>query len=341
MAPTPDGRGYWLVASDGGIFTFGDAQFYGSTGAIVLNRPIVGMASTPDGRGYWLVASDGGIFTFGDAPFFGSTGGAPLDAPTAAIATEFPGTGYWTVTSNGNVSSFGGAPSLGSLVNAASGGPSAANPQQNIPPNPNFLSACYPHNTGPNCMSQVKQATAAARAADGLGPMNLPRNFLALNAAEQLFVITNIERVDRGLPPFVGLVDAFDADAQAGAQGNTDPSPSAVPAGMRVIAWGSNWAENGNPLGSNYFWMYDDGPNSGNIDCTAADQPGCWGHRDNILSLSDYQSLYGGTLLMGAAEAYGTFNNQWASDASLMVLASGPLPPLAYTWADAVAAGAS
>ena len=64
----PTAGGYWLVASDGGIFSFGDAQFYGSTGAIHLNQPIVGMAPTPDGRGYWLVASDGGIFAFGDAP---------------------------------------------------------------------------------------------------------------------------------------------------------------------------------------------------------------------------------------------------------------------------------
>ena len=68
MAATPDGHGYWLVASDGGIFSFGDAQFYGSTGAIRLNKPIVGMAATPDGTGYWLMASDGGIFSFGDAP---------------------------------------------------------------------------------------------------------------------------------------------------------------------------------------------------------------------------------------------------------------------------------
>ena len=50
MAATPDGRGYWLVASDGGIFNYGDATFYGSTGAIHLNKPIVGMAATPDGQ---------------------------------------------------------------------------------------------------------------------------------------------------------------------------------------------------------------------------------------------------------------------------------------------------
>ena len=56
------------MASDGGIFTFGDAAFYGSTG-LHLNEPMVGMAATPEDGGYWLVASDGGIFSFGDAPF--------------------------------------------------------------------------------------------------------------------------------------------------------------------------------------------------------------------------------------------------------------------------------
>jgi hypothetical protein len=75
MATTADGGGYWLVASDGGIFAFGDADFYGSTGGIHLNEPIVGMAATPDGGGYWMVAADGGIFSFGDAPFFGSDTG--------------------------------------------------------------------------------------------------------------------------------------------------------------------------------------------------------------------------------------------------------------------------
>jgi hypothetical protein len=44
MAATPDGKGYWLVASDGGIFTYGDAGFFGSAGALPLNKPIDGMA---------------------------------------------------------------------------------------------------------------------------------------------------------------------------------------------------------------------------------------------------------------------------------------------------------
>jgi hypothetical protein len=72
MAATPGGGGYWLVASDGGIFSYGDANFFGSAGAIPLNKPIVGMAATTTGSGYILVASDGGIFSYGDANFFGS-----------------------------------------------------------------------------------------------------------------------------------------------------------------------------------------------------------------------------------------------------------------------------
>jgi len=67
MAATPDGRGYWEVASDGGIFAFGDAAFEGSEGGQHLNAPLVGMAITPHGKGYWEVASDGGSFAFGDA----------------------------------------------------------------------------------------------------------------------------------------------------------------------------------------------------------------------------------------------------------------------------------
>ena len=61
--------GYWLTASDGGVFAYGGASFQGSHGGSHLNSPIVGMAATPTGNGYWLVAADGGIFTFGDAGF--------------------------------------------------------------------------------------------------------------------------------------------------------------------------------------------------------------------------------------------------------------------------------
>ncbi|HUP69256.1 MAG TPA: superoxide dismutase family protein [Acidimicrobiales bacterium] len=101
--------GYWLVANDGGIFAFGDSKFFGSTGALTLNKPINGMAPTPSGDGYWLVASDGGIFAFGDAVFKGSTGDIKLNQPIVGMAPTPTGDGYWLIASDGGVFSFGDA----------------------------------------------------------------------------------------------------------------------------------------------------------------------------------------------------------------------------------------
>ena len=114
MATTPSDGGYWMVATDGGIFSYGDAQFYGSTGNIRLNKPIVGMASTADGKGYWMVASDGGIFSFGDAEFYGSTGAIHLNKPIVGMASTPDGKGYWLVASDGGIFTFGDAAFYGS-----------------------------------------------------------------------------------------------------------------------------------------------------------------------------------------------------------------------------------
>ncbi len=113
MAPVPNRLGNYLVASDGGIFSFpssgpGAAPFFGSTGSITLNKPVVGMAVTPAG-GYYLVASDGGIFNFPSsganaAPFLGSTGSIKLNKPIVGLAVT-PG-GYYLVAADGGIFSF-------------------------------------------------------------------------------------------------------------------------------------------------------------------------------------------------------------------------------------------
>ena len=162
LAATPTGRGYWrvgadegvltaddatvygstarkrqqqtvaieattngLVASDGGIFSF-NAPFYGSTGSMRLNRPIVGMSAAPNGKGYWLVASDGGIFSY-NTPFYGSTGSIRLNQPITGMAAAPNGNGYTMVAADGGLFRFGAnSPFYGSAVGACPGAPAVA-----------------------------------------------------------------------------------------------------------------------------------------------------------------------------------------------------------------------
>jgi hypothetical protein len=129
-------EGYWLVGSDGGIFTFGSAQFYGSTGNLKLQRPVVGITPTADRGGYWLVASDGGVFSFGDTQFYGSIPGIglnpagsglahSLNAPIVGMVPSVDDQGYFMVASDGGVFSFGDAtfegscPGIGGCAGAA------------------------------------------------------------------------------------------------------------------------------------------------------------------------------------------------------------------------------
>jgi hypothetical protein len=113
-------HGYWLVGSDGGIFSFGTAAFHGSMGSTHLQRPVVGITPTSTGNGYWLPASDGGIFSFGDSTYYGSLPGLgfhpagsgqpkSLNAPIVGMVPTFTGHGYFMVASDGGVFAFGDA----------------------------------------------------------------------------------------------------------------------------------------------------------------------------------------------------------------------------------------
>ena len=129
-------HGYWLVGSDGGIFSFGAAAFHGSMGGTPLQRPVVGITPTSTGNGYWLVASDGGIFSFGDSTYYGSIPGLglhpagsglphSLNAPIVGMVPTFTGHGYFMVASDGGVFAFGDAhfegscPGIGGCAGAA------------------------------------------------------------------------------------------------------------------------------------------------------------------------------------------------------------------------------
>jgi len=159
----------------------------------------------------------------------------------------------------------------------------------------------------------------ACRAAEGIGPLVLPRNWGSLTPAQQGFVVMNLERVNRGLPPIVGLSGPLNALASAGASAGTDPSfPSGGASG------GGIWAGSYSVLGADYLWMYVDGPGGNNLDCTSSNSSGCWGHRDIIL-----WDRTSGTVVAG-----GGFATAGGTDSlAYLVLTGYPASDLTFTWA--------
>jgi hypothetical protein len=114
MSSAPGGAGYWLVASDGGVFAFGKARFMGSLGGIALAAPIIGMTPQPSADGYRLVGSDGGVFDFGAARYYGSLPAQHVADPQVTdIAASVTGNGYYLLNAQGRIWAFGDAPNLG------------------------------------------------------------------------------------------------------------------------------------------------------------------------------------------------------------------------------------
>ncbi len=161
-------------------------------------------------------------------------------------------------------------------------------PPANVPRTRAMALAC---SNGPEpCQEAVLQAIDQARAAEGIGPLELPANFDSITTAEQLLVLANLERIDRGLPGFIGLSSKLDTLARSAALAGNDPN------GPSGTTWGSNWAGGeASALLADYDWVYDDGPGSPNMDCTNALANGCWDHRRNVLG------NYGPRPAMGAA----------------------------------------
>jgi hypothetical protein len=198
-------------------------------------------------------------------------------------------------------------------------------PVADIAPTPNFLSSCgsTAYNDSITCVVPALAAINNARAAEDLPPMVLPTNWTALTAAQQLFVATNFERTVRGLAPLSSMSTALDAAAAQGAAEGRDPL---VPAGFPWAGFASNWAgPAGNPLEAIYYWMYDDGPGSTNIDCSSSNPGGCWEHRQNVLfPLACTPCVMGG--------AWGTTASGATSVAQLIVVTGGD-PTADFRWA--------
>jgi putative transposon-encoded protein len=117
-------------------------------------------------------------------------------------------------------------------------------------------------------------------AQEQLPPISLPSNWSSLTGPEQLFVMTNLERLSRGEAAIPNLVNTYNAAIQTGLTNDADPSLSGLPGHSGGI-WAGAYPNVTSAIGG---WMYDDGPGGSNLDCTTPTAPGCWGHRDNIVS---------------------------------------------------------
>ena len=198
-------------------------------------------------------------------------------------------------------------------------------PASNILPTPDFSGACGPagYNDSFGCILNVVAAIDNARDREGLPPMVLPTNWYSLDPEQQLFVATNLERTARGLAPLIAVATALAPAAALGVATSVDPT---APPGFPHTEVLSNWAGNvGNPLEAMYYWMYDDGLGSPNIDCSLSSPSGCWGHRHNLLApLACNQCVMGG--------AFGTTVQGATGVTELIVETPGPID-VDFTWA--------
>lgn len=241
-----------------------------------------------------------------------------------------------------------------------------ANPPRNLAPTPDFMASgrcanldgtwscinpCisgrlqFPEFTeSPGCTAFVLSAIDTARRAEHVGPMVLPTNWSRLNVTEQLFVLANLERTARGLPPYLGINKQLDRAAETAAKHDTDPGLAAgFPVGVDLEGYygmGSTWSSGFSALVADYFWMYDDGwggsrSHTFNLACSSPASPACWAHRDELLGydprFNPGVGLWCDDCEMGVGFA---ITDGFASYTDLIELPAGAKPPaMIFSWA--------
>ena len=276
----------------------------------------------------------GAAFDPTSAASSGDRGGSSLAATLAASSRAGPYTYTWTqavaATSAGRLQPLRGVPSWESDTGFR-------DPSHNVTPVPDYARACAAGglDNSPACLGAALSAINHAHTMEGIPPMVLPSDFPRLTLPDQLFVAVNLERVDRGLPAFAGLTTALNRNAQQGADRANDPPDPGRGYDLDDAEWAGG---SSNGLDAVYGWMYDDGFDSGNLDCPRRGASGCWGHRKGILD--DFGS--GPNLVMGAAadtmaDTHGG-DRGGTSMAVTLAVASAPVHTFTYSWAQVVAA---
>ncbi len=238
---------------------------------------------------------------------------------TVGLSQLSPNTTYtyqWQVYDQTTGATTSGPSGSFTTISAPTGSATPILPPNNPPANGAFQ-VC---STDKECLADINGVRAKQ---ENLQPLALPSNWSNLTGAEQMFVFTNMERVARGEAPAAYLVNTYQANLQSAVSSDSDPT---VPGGNLGVWAGGNPT----PLGAEYGWIYDDGLNSGNVDCTPSSTAGCWGHRDALLSNA---ATYGNPTQMDAAAGTDSSGNK---SYAIALWNHGPAPSasnVVMTWA--------
>ncbi len=228
------------------------------------------------------------------------------------------------------------------FASAAAAGWAGSDPPKNYPLG-KLPFACESERTGKTCIDAGVYYLDQARAQLGEPPYALPADFASLTPPEQMFILTNLDRIQYGLPPMTGLTAALDDDAYTtGIKQDADPYPTDTSG--EINEYTSNWAAGYDNAPMAYEgWMYDDGLGSDNADCSSSHRSGCWDHRHDVL----WKFAPDDVLAMGAASGRGPGVDRGYT---LLLVAGFPadpgsgdpgwMPDYSYTWSQAVADGA-
>jgi hypothetical protein len=210
-------------------------------------------------------------------------------------------------------------------------------------------SPCLPHyddfafNGSTACNDLLLASTNEAQAAEHLPGFTLPSDFAKLTVPEQMFVLVDLERISRGVPPLVGLSPYLGPPAETAAHEAQDPTFQPVygrvqvwyPRTGGVYAFGGAWSGNVvNALAAMFGWMYDDGwagkSATRNIACNGPGSSGCWGHRDELLG--EYTGTTCADCIAGGGYASPAAHN-WDESYVLLLVRPVQFPtPLLFTW---------
>ena len=175
----------------------------------------------------------------------------------------------------------------------------AGNPTANVSA-ASVVKACWSAPTSSSCQIAAVRAINAGRAREHLRSLVLPARWSSYSATSRLLYLFNSERAARGETTLRTSQPTLNVYATRAAAAEADPAivPSVRIAGRAWTGWASNWALAENPIVAVFMWVYDDGLNSPNMDCTTSHQAGCWGHRHDVLAWGTSRTL---TIGLGVA----------------------------------------